>query len=98
MASIAHLTRKGQLTIPAGIRRAASLQPGQAFAIELTGQGLVLRAVAPDGIPDDIDPDQAWFWTPEWQAGERRADAEIAAGGLPIYYSLEEFLAALGEE
>ena len=27
-----------------------------------------------------IDASQAWFWTPEWQEGERQADAEIAAG------------------
>jgi len=25
-----------------------------------------------------IDPDQAWYWTPEWQEGEREVDAEIA--------------------
>ena len=24
--------------------------------------------------------DQAWFWTPEWQAGEREADEELARG------------------
>jgi bifunctional DNA-binding transcriptional regulator/antitoxin component of YhaV-PrlF toxin-antitoxin module len=27
-----------------------------------------------------IDADQAWFWTPEWQAGERAADEDIKAG------------------
>lgn len=94
MAIVAHLGRKGQLTIPAGSRRAAGLAPGQAFQIALTNEGLVLRTVEPDGI----DPDQAWFWTPEWQAKEREADESIAAGGLPIYYSLEEFFAALDNE
>ncbi len=28
----------------------------------------------------EIDPDQAWFWTPEWQEKEREADGDIAAG------------------
>ncbi len=41
------------------------------------------------------DPDQAWFWTPEWQAGERAADADIAAGKSTRYESDEEFLTAL---
>ena len=27
-----------------------------------------------------IDPSQWWFWTPEWQAGEKQADLEIKAG------------------
>jgi len=34
-----------------------------------------------------IDPDQAWFWTPEWQAKEREVDEEMAAG-IPDGYSI----------
>jgi AbrB family looped-hinge helix DNA binding protein len=94
MTAIAHLNRRGQLTIPADVRRAAGLEPGQAFQIAITRDGLVLRAVE----SEEIDPDQAWFWTPEWQAKEREADEDIATGRLTTYYSTEEFLAALGEE
>ena len=43
----------------------------------------------------EIDPEQAWFWTPEWQEGEREADAQLAASEGTIYYSDEEFLAHL---
>lgn len=43
----------------------------------------------------EIPASQAWFWTEEWQAGEREADAEIAAGLGTVYDSGEEFLAAL---
>jgi hypothetical protein len=39
--------------------------------------------------------DQAWFWTPEWQAKEREADEDIAAGRFERFYSDEEFLAAM---
>ncbi len=42
-------------------------------------------------------PDQTWFWTPEWQAGERQADADKAAGRFTRYESGEAFLAALRE-
>jgi hypothetical protein len=28
-----------------------------------------------------IDPEQAWFWTREWQQREREADEDLAAGG-----------------
>jgi hypothetical protein len=38
---------------------------------------------------------QAWFWTPEWQAKEHEADEDIAAGRMEVFYSDEEFLAAL---
>jgi hypothetical protein len=42
-----------------------------------------------------IDASQAWFWTPEWQAGEREADAQLAAGEGETFASGEDFLAAL---
>jgi len=44
------------------------------------------------------DPSQAWFWTPEWQAKEREADEDIAAGRGERFESDEEFLAALARE
>jgi hypothetical protein len=42
-----------------------------------------------------INPSQAWFWTEEWQAGEREVDANIAAGNLVHFASDADFLAAL---
>jgi hypothetical protein len=44
-----------------------------------------------------IDPEQAWFWTREWQEKEREADADLAAGRTTRYESDEDFLAALDE-
>ncbi|HEX6819794.1 MAG TPA: hypothetical protein VF120_15565 [Ktedonobacterales bacterium] len=43
------------------------------------------------------DRDQAWFWAPEWQAGERMAEADLAAGRSTRYESDEAFLRALEE-
>ena len=45
--------------------------------------------------PDEVAPDQAWFWTPEWQAGECEADADFAAGRYQRFTSGEEFIASL---
>ncbi len=44
-----------------------------------------------------IDPEQAWFWTREWQVKEREADEDLAAGRGTIYESDDGFLAALDE-
>jgi hypothetical protein len=44
------------------------------------------------------DPDQWWFWTPEWQAGERETDAELAAGLSETYTNADVFLDALDGE
>ena len=44
------------------------------------------------------DPDQAYFWTEEWQKGEREADEDIAAGRVRHFDSADdaiEFLRGL---
>lgn len=40
-----------------------------------------------------IDPDQKWWWTEEWQKGEREAEADIRAGNVSKpFESLEELI------
>jgi hypothetical protein len=54
--------------------------------VEAASGGVVIRP---------IDADQAWFWSPEWQEGEREADADRDAGRTLRFESTEEFLAHL---
>lgn len=86
---------KGQITLPPDIR--AHLHVSEGDGVEFT--------IAPDGRvvlvgTTTIPSEQAWFWTEEWQAGEREATAEIARGPGTVYGTDEEFLASLptGEE
>ena len=44
-----------------------------------------------------IDPEQAWYWTREWQAKEREADDDRAAGRVTRFETDEDFLRALDE-
>jgi antitoxin PrlF len=83
------LRAKGQLTIPDDIRKAAHLEEGDLLEAEITAEGILLR---PQKV---IDATQAWFWTPEWQAGEREADADLAAGRMETVGSGEELIGAL---
>lgn len=77
------------MTIPAEIRRAARLVEGDVVEVEMTADGILLR---PKKL---IDATQAWFWEPAWQAGEREADADAAAGKSERFGSDADFLAAL---
>ena len=81
---------KGQITLPDEIRKAAHLEEGDLLDAELTADGILLR---PQKV---IDATQAWFWSPEWQAGEREADADREAGRVESFTSDREFLDALG--
>lgn len=65
------------------------MEEGDLVEVELIPEGILLR---PQKV---IDASQAWFWTPEWQAGEREADADLAAGRMETFASGEEFLEAL---
>lgn len=80
---------KGVVTIPQEIRRLVDLHEGDEVIFTVEDGKVILTPAAV------IPRDQAWFWTPEWQAKEAEADAEVAAGGGTVHDSDEEFLAAL---
>lgn len=46
-------------------------------------------------IKTKIDPDQWWFWTPEWQAGERQADEDIRLGRYETFDNAEDLIKSL---
>lgn len=83
------LRAKGQLTLPEEIRKAARLEEGDLLEAEMTAEGILLR---PHKV---IDATQAWFWTAAWQAGEREADADLAAERVETFTDGEKLLAAL---
>jgi hypothetical protein len=88
------IVRLGQgdgLTLPQEIRQSSGLFEGDAVYLEVLDEGSAGLCVR----LRKIDPDQAWFWTPEWQAGEREADAAKREARSTISYSAEEFLDSL---
>jgi len=48
-----------------------------------------------DGEVIEIDPNQIWFWSKEWQAGEKKVDQFIERGEIEKFDSMEEFLSSL---
>ena len=49
--------------------------------------------------PEDVPRSQAYYWTPEWQEAEAEADADIKAGRVKSFDSVDEAIAyLLGEE
>lgn len=43
----------------------------------------------------EIDPEQTWFWTAEWQADEMRVEEELASSEYEDFDSIDDFLASL---
>ncbi len=86
---ISTVRAKGQVTIPSKIRQAVHLEEGDGVEFHVVAGGILLR---PKKM---VDAAQAWFWTEEWQAGEREASADIAAGRVTCYDSDDDLVAAL---
>jgi AbrB family looped-hinge helix DNA binding protein len=84
---ITTLRRKGYLTIPAEIRRAAKLEEGDELEIEIVDDGLFIRR-------HDVDRDPPYYGTPEWDAKVKEALDAVEAGETVYYDSDEEFLAS----
>ena len=81
---------KAQLTLPEEIRRALHVGEGDEVEFAVHDDGTItIRGYV------SIPTDQAWFFTPEWLAGEREADEDIAAGRGTVQESAEEMFAHL---
>jgi AbrB family looped-hinge helix DNA binding protein len=63
-----------QITLPAEVRKKLKIEVGDYLEAENTKEGIVIRPVKL------VRPDQAWFYTEEWQKGEREADEALAKG------------------
>lgn len=55
------------------------------------GTSLFIRQV----VRDEIDPDQAWVWTAEWQAQLRDSLSDIEHGRSERFESGDDFLRSL---
>ena len=74
--ALSKITRNHQVSIPKKIRDRLGLQEGDYVEVEERDGEIVM-------VPKKlIDADQAWFWTPEWQASEREADEDIKSGRI----------------
>lgn len=80
---------KGQLTLPKEIRDALQVGEGDDVSFTVTSDGVLLRGLK------SIPAEQAWFWTGEWQRGEREASEQLAAGQGALYADGDEFLDSL---
>jgi antitoxin PrlF len=81
---------KAQLTLPEEIRSALHVGEGDEVEFTVHDDGtVVIRGYV------SIPTDQAWFFTPEWLAGEREAEEDLAAGRGTVHESAEDMLAHL---
>ena len=92
MALYSKVTRHGQVTLPASIRRRLGISEGDLVEVAMEDDRAVL-------LPKKlIDSSQAYFWTKEWQEAEKEASEDIKAGRVKSFDTVEDLLADLDKK
>ena len=86
MPAYSKVTRHGQVTLPASVRKELGVEEGDLVEIEVVDDRAVLT---PKKL---VDKSQAYFWTKKWQEGEREADDDIKAGRVKSFDSVDKLI------
>ena len=86
MPAYSKVTRHGQITLPALIRKSLDIEEGDIVEIEIIDDKAVL---VPKRL---VDKSQAYFWTRKWQEGEKDADQDIKAGRVKVFNSTDDLI------
>ena len=81
--------KKFQITLPKSVRQHLRLNEGDLLAVEVRDHELLLR---PQKL---VDRDQAWYWTPEWQAAEGEADEDLRLGRYDEFDTMDDMITDL---
>jgi AbrB family looped-hinge helix DNA binding protein len=88
-SALTRVTRNGQITLPAAVRRAAGIEEGDLVAVTIDGDMITL---VPKRL---VDKSQAYFWGEAWQQAEREASEDIAQGRARSFNDVEALITAL---
>jgi AbrB family looped-hinge helix DNA binding protein len=89
MSVYSKITRHGQITLPASVRRKLGVDEGDIVEIEIVDEKAVL-------VPKKlVDKSQAYFWTKSWLEGEKEAEEDIKAGRVKVFDSVKELIEEL---
>jgi len=91
MEELIKVREKGQVTLPAFIRKSLDLEKGSIVVAKIVENTIVL-------VPQKtIDKDQGWFWTERWQKLEAEAEEDIRKGRVKTFDSVEELFDEIEE-
>ncbi len=89
METLVKVTRNGQITIPAEVRRELGIEEGDYMEVTMK-DGVIV--ISPAQV---VDRSQAYFWSKRWQREEREADEDIGAGRVRVFDDVDSLIADL---
>ena len=86
---VVQIRQNFQITLPAEIRKKLHLEVGDFLETEIKDGRVIIKP------QKTIDAQQAWFWSKEWQEGEKEAQADLEAGKVKKFKNVEDLIADL---
>ena len=84
--SVLKVQKNKNITLPMWVMQRLHLGTGDFVRMEETKHGVLLKPA------QVVDPSQAYFWTKEWQAGEREVQEDIRKGRVKTFKNLKELI------
>ena len=84
--SVVKVQKNKNITLPMWVIQRFHLGAGDFMRVEEVKGDVVLK---PAKL---VDPAQAYFWTKEWQAGEREAEKDIRTGRVKAFKNVKELI------
>ncbi len=84
--SVVKVQKNKNITLPMWLIQRFHLGAGDFVRVEDTKDGVMLK---PAKL---VDPSQAYFWTKEWQAGERKVEEDLRKGRVKAFKSVKELI------
>lgn len=81
--------KRGQITIPKNIREALDLHEDDQVEVSIENGRLIMQPVI------TIAKDQSWFWSPEWQKGEKEAEENISNNEVKSFNNVNDAISFL---
>ena len=87
--TVVKVQKNKNITLPMWLINRFHVGAGDFVRLEETKDGVLMK---PAKL---VDPSQAYFWTKEWQAGEREAEEDIRRGRVKRFKSVKELMTDL---
>ena len=84
--AVVKVQKNKNITLPMWLIRRFHVAIGDFVRLQETRDGVLLK---PAKL---VDPSQAYFWTREWQEGERDAEEDIRKGRVKKFKSVKELM------
>lgn len=83
---VVKVQKNKNITLPTWLIRRFHLVVGDFLRLQETKDGVLIK---PAKL---VDPSQTYFWTKEWQAGEREAEEDIRKGRIKKFKSVKALM------